>query len=47
MAEAFGYAATMDSKDETPLYDDNGDQIGSTIGNIIGTDAIFGNSIFL
>ncbi len=47
MAEAFGYAATMDSKDETPLYDDNGDQIGSTVGNIVGTDAIFGNSIFL
>ncbi len=47
MAEAFGYAAAMDSKDETPHYDDNGDQLGSTLGNIIGTDAIFGNSIFL
>jgi len=47
MAEAFGYAATMDSKDETPLYDDNGDQIGSTVGNIIGNDGVYGNSIFL
>jgi len=47
MAEAFGFAAAMDSKDETPHYDDNGDQIGSTIGNIVGTDAVYGNSIFL
>jgi len=47
MAEAFGYAATMDSKDETPLYDDNGDQIGSTVGNIIGTDGVLGYNIFL
>jgi len=47
MAEAFGYAAAMDSKDETPHYDDNGDQVGSTVGNIIGTDGIYGNSIFL
>lgn len=47
MAEAFGYAATMDSRIETPHYDDNGDGIGSTIGNIIGTDAIFGYGIFL
>lgn len=47
MAEAFGYAATMDSRDETPLYDDNGDGIASTIGNIVGTDAILGNAIFL
>ncbi|MFW9848043.1 MAG: C13 family peptidase [Candidatus Thorarchaeota archaeon] len=47
MAEAFGYAATMDSKDETPHYDDNGDQIGSTVGNIIGTDGDYGNYIFL
>jgi hypothetical protein len=47
MAEAFGYAATMDSKEETPLYDDNGDQIGSTVGNIIGTDGDFGYNIFL
>ncbi len=47
MAEAFGYAATMDSRPETPLYDDNGDGVPSYLGNIIGTDAIFGNSIFL
>ncbi|MCJ7817504.1 MAG: C13 family peptidase, partial [Candidatus Thorarchaeota archaeon] len=47
MAEAFGYAATMDSRIETPHYDDNGDGVGSTLGNIIGTDAIFGYSIFL
>lgn len=47
MAEAFGYAATMDSKDETPLYDDNGDQIGSTVDNIVGSDGIYGNGIFL
>jgi len=47
MAEAFGYAATMDSKDETPRYDDNGDQLGSSVGDIIGTDGVFGNSIFL
>jgi hypothetical protein len=37
----------MDSKDETPRYDDNGDQLGSSLGDIIGTDGIFGNSIFL
>ena len=47
MSEAFGYAATMDSKAETPLYDDNGDQIGSTVGNIITTDGDYGNYIFL
>jgi len=47
MAEAFGYAATMDSRLETPLYDDNGDGIPSSLGNIVGTDAIFGNGIFL
>jgi len=47
MAEAFGYAAAMDSRIETPLYDDNGDGIPSSLGNIVGTDAIFGNSIFL
>jgi len=47
IAEAFGYAATMDSKDETPLYDDNGDQRGSTVGSIVGTDGIFGSGIFL
>jgi len=47
MAEAFGYAAAMDSRIETPLYDDNGDGIPSYLGNIVGTDAIFGNSIFL
>ena len=47
MAEAFGYAATMDSRIEVPHYDDNGDGVGSTLGNIIGTDAIYGYSIFL
>lgn len=47
LAEAFGYAATMDSRDETPLYDDNGDGIASTIGNIVGTDSDFGNDIYL
>ncbi len=47
MAEAFGYAATMDSRSETPLYDDNGDGIASTVNNIIGTDGNFGASIFL
>lgn len=47
MAEAFGYAATMDSRIETPHYDDNGDGVGSTLGNIIGTDSIYGYGIFL
>lgn len=47
LAEAFGYAATMDSRDETPLYDDNGDGLASTIGNIVGTDSDFGNDIYL
>jgi len=47
LAEAFGYAATMDSRDETPLYDDNGDGIASTLGNIVGTDSDFGNDIYL
>jgi hypothetical protein len=30
MAEAFNYAASMDSRLETPQYDDNGDHIGHT-----------------
>lgn len=47
MAEAFGYAATMDSRTETPLYDDNGDGIPSSLGNIVGSDAMYGYSIFL
>jgi hypothetical protein len=47
MAEAFGYAATMDSRIETPQYDDNGDGVASTIGNIVGSDAIYGLGIFL
>lgn len=47
MAEAFGYAATMDSRDETPLYDDNGDAVASSVNNIIGTDGDFGYYIFL
>lgn len=47
MSEAFGYAATMDSRNETPLYDDNGDGVASTVGNIIGTDGLYGNNIFL
>lgn len=47
MAEAFGYAAAMDTKEETPLYDDNGDQLGSTVTNIIGTDGDFGYNIFI
>jgi hypothetical protein len=47
MAEAFGYAAAMDNRCETPLYDDNGDGTPSSLTNIIGTDAIFGNGIFL
>ncbi|MGY5877248.1 MAG: C13 family peptidase, partial [Candidatus Thorarchaeota archaeon] len=47
IAEAFGYAATMDSRSETPLYDDNGDGVGSTVNNIIGTDGNFGAGIYL
>ncbi|MFW9914267.1 MAG: C13 family peptidase [Candidatus Thorarchaeota archaeon] len=47
VAELFGYAAAMDSKEETPLYDDNGDQLGSMVNNIIGTDGDFGLNIFI
>jgi hypothetical protein len=47
MSEAFGYAAYMDSRNETPLFDDNGDGVASTLGNIVGTDSDFGNSIYL
>ena len=38
---------TMDSRIEIPLYDDNWDEIPSSLGNVIGTDAICGNGIFL
>jgi len=47
MGEAFGYACYMDSQPEVPLYDDNGDGVPSTVGNIVGTDTDFGNGIFL
>jgi len=47
MGEAFGYACYMDSQNEVPLYDDNGDGIPSTVGNIVGTDTDFGNHIYL
>lgn len=47
MGEAFGYACYMDSQSEVPLYDDNGDGIPSTVGNIVGTDTDFGNGIYL
>jgi len=46
MAEAFNYAARMDSRPETPQYDDNGDGIGHSYPITAGAtgDGVQGNS---
>ena len=51
MLEAFNYALVMDSRDENPHYDDNGDGVGlhsyllSTVP--FGQDGYYGNNVFL
>jgi hypothetical protein len=43
MAEAFNYAASMDSRPETPQYDDNGDGVGTAYSIPNSGDGILGN----
>jgi hypothetical protein len=47
MREAFIYAAIHDSREETPLYDDNGDSVGLTVGPVIFGTGFYGDAIFL
>ncbi|MHA2226434.1 MAG: C13 family peptidase, partial [Candidatus Hodarchaeales archaeon] len=47
MSEAFNYAAHEDSQNETPLYDDNGDQIGHEEPLPNGGDGNRGTNIYL
>lgn len=48
MREAYLYAAIHDSWDETPMYDDDGDGIGSWAGPIFfGSGPFYGDNIFL
>lgn len=47
MAEAFNYASQHDSQDETPHYDDNGDQVGHPESIPNGGDGPTGTTTFL
>lgn len=47
MREAFIYSAVHDSRDETPLYDDDGDGVGLTLGPVVFGTGFNGDSIFL
>ena len=47
MREAFIYAAVHDSREETPLYDDDGDGVGLTVGPVVFGSAMYGDTIFL
>ena len=47
MREAFIYAAAHDSREETPLYNDDGTGIGLTLGPVIFGTGFYGDSIFL
>lgn len=47
MREAFIYAAAHDSREETPLYDDDGDGVGITLGPVVFGTGFYGDSIFL
>jgi hypothetical protein len=47
MREAFMYAAIHDSCDEIPLYNDNGDGGGLSIGPVVFGTGFYGDTIFL
>lgn len=47
MVEAFNYASQQDSRNETPHYDDNGDQVGHTEPIPNGGDGATGSNAFL
>jgi len=47
MREAFIYATAHDSREETPLYDDDGDGVGLTLGPVIFGTGFYGDTIFL
>ncbi|MGY5870909.1 MAG: C13 family peptidase [Candidatus Thorarchaeota archaeon] len=48
MREAYLYAAIHDSWDETPMYDDDGDGVGSWAGPVFfGSGPFYGDNIFL
>jgi hypothetical protein len=47
MVEAFNYAGMMDSRPETPQYDDNGDHVGHGQPIPSGGDGTLGNAIHL
>ncbi|MHA2314294.1 MAG: C13 family peptidase [Candidatus Hermodarchaeia archaeon] len=47
MKEAFVWAAAMDSRSETPWYNDNGDGIGYNVLQVIFGSSSYGDSVFL
>ena len=47
MSEAFNYAAQNDSRNETPMYDDNGDNLGHHEPLPNGGDGSNGDSIYI
>ena len=48
MREAFIWATIQDSRDETPLYNDNGDGVGMSLAlTIFGPGPFYGDAIFL
>ncbi|MBD3406993.1 MAG: hypothetical protein GF411_12820 [Candidatus Lokiarchaeota archaeon] len=47
MREAFVYAAAMDSRSETPRYNDNGNGVMYTMGQVAWNTGWYGDSIFL
>lgn len=47
MREAFIYAAAHDSRPETPLYDDDGDGMGLSLGPVVFGSGFYGDTIFL
>ncbi|MBN2228296.1 MAG: hypothetical protein JW779_01810 [Candidatus Thorarchaeota archaeon] len=47
MREAFIYAAAHDSRGETPLYDDDGDSVGLSLGPVVFGTGFYGDNIFL
>jgi hypothetical protein len=47
MREAFIYAAFHDSREETPLYNDNGDGIGLSLGPVVFGTGFYGDTVFL
>jgi hypothetical protein len=47
MREAFIYAAAHDSRDETPLYNDDGLGVGLSLGPVVFGTGFYGDTIFL